>query len=62
MPDFVVAPRELITFLIECDSNWRYFIRCRSASAAMKPNAFQPAPETIFSNTWRALAVSPTTK
>src|SRR3712207_6624014 len=28
----------------------RYFMRCRSASAAMYPNAFQPLPETTFWN------------
>ncbi len=39
-----------------------YFSRCRSASAAMNPKAFQPAPETIRSKTARALAVSPVTR
>ena len=39
-----------------------YLIRIKSASAAMKPKAFQPAPEVIFSNTSRAFAVLPVTK
>ena len=39
-----------------------YFIRCRSASAAMKPKAFHPSPEVTFSKTSRARAVSPVTK
>ena len=52
----------LITFLTSRVTIFGYFIRCRSASAAMKPNAFQPAPDTIFSKTCRALARSPVTK
>lgn len=39
-----------------------YFIRCKSASAAMKPNAFQPPPDVTFSNTSRAFLASPVTK
>src|SRR5687767_7044988 len=43
------------------DPSRRYFIRCKSASAAMYPNAFQPPPEVTFSNTSRAFFISPVT-
>ncbi len=36
--------------LKDSNAKWKiaYFIRCRSASAAMKPNTFQPPPDVIF--------------
>jgi hypothetical protein len=35
----------------EVPAFWLYLIRCKSASAAMKPKAFQPAPETMVFKT-----------